>query len=544
MKSEILQTALNYLAKGYSVIPIKPSKRPFIQWEEFKKKQPTQDEVREWWRKWPSANVAIITGKISGICAIDIDEDEGFEAIQDYIPDSLVIPTSKTPKEGQHLYFQMPEKSIGNNSRIIPGCDFRGEGGYIIAPPSKGYSWLDGLSIDEVEPPSLPSKYYNYLNTLYIKEYNKEHNIEKKLEHNKALQTITTRNITFDEPGRDESLFHLANHLVKGAMPLANIEKYLTFFAANCNPPFPSNEKEAKIKSALERAQRQKRNLTQEIREWLSITWGNISITNCIEALQTITFEERAKVTVILHRLVKEGLIEKVPDKYGWFRRVDNACEEMDFINTPTHTVDIAFPFEIEKKVELMPGNVVVIAGEVNAGKTAFLLNVVKENMNQFDIHYFSSEMGSSELRKRLSKFDIPLDVWNFKAKERSDNFADVIVGGEGRINIIDYLEIYKEFYLVSGYINEIYKKLNGAVAIIALQKNPGSDTGLGGFRSLEKPRLYLSMDRNKLKIVKAKNWMNPAENPNGQEITFKLVDGCKFITKVDWHLIELGDSV
>ena len=526
--------ALKYLKKGYSVIPIKPNKKPFIQWEEFQKRQPTQDEVHEWWRKWPSANVAIVTGKISGICGIDVDEKIGFEAIEEYIPDNLEIPTCKTPKEGHHLHFQMPEQPIGNNTRTIPGCDFRGEGGYLIVPPSKGYKWLDSLNLSDAEPPPLPMQVLNkYLYALTYKE-----NGRKIVEKN-----LPERNITFDEPGRDETLFHLAHHLVKGGMPLASIEKYLTFFASNCNPPFPKNEKEAKIKSALERGQRQERNLSQELRELIFSTNGLLFTTDIYKILLISTIQGQKLVWKVLNKMTEEGILEKVKDRVGCYRRIEKECEDINFLNASTHTVEISLPFEIEKKVKIMPGNIIVIAGEINAGKTAFLLNVVKDNMAYFDICYFSSEMGDAEMRERLSKFDIPLNAWNFKPKERSDNFGDVIVGGEGRINIIDYLELYDNFYLVSKHIAEIYKKLNGAIAIVALQKNPGTNVGVGGFRSLEKPRLYLAMSKGKLRIVKAKNWKDRI-NPNGQEINFTLADGCKFKSKDGWHLTELGDSV
>jgi hypothetical protein len=155
--------------------------------------------------------------------------------------------------------------------------------------------------------------------------------------------------------------------------------------------------------------------------------------------------------------------------------------------------------------------------------------------MNKFKVHYFNSEMGSGELNKRLSKFDnIDLQDWKFKAYERAGQFQDVIKSGEGNINVIDFLEIYEDFYAISKPLAEIHKKLMGAVAIVALQKNPGCDTGLGGYRTLEKPRLALSVDSGVLKIVKAKNWRT-GENPNGKQIGFKLVKGCNLLQQGDW---------
>jgi hypothetical protein len=144
--------------------------------------------------------------------------------------------------------------------------------------------------------------------------------------------------------------------------------------------------------------------------------------------------------------------------------------------------------------------------------------------------------MGSSELRKRLDKFDdIALSDWKFKPWERSGNFADVIKPGKGKINIIDFLEIHDNFYEVGGKLAEIHNKLKGAIAIVALQKNRGVDTGLGGFRSIEKPRLALAMSPGTLKIVKAKNWKT-SENPNGKQIRFKIAAGCKLFNQGNWH--------
>jgi len=78
-------------------------------------------------------------------------------------------------------------------------------------------------------------------------------------------------------------------------------------------------------------------------------------------------------------------------------------------------------------------------------------------------------------------------------------------------------------------FIKDIYDRLNKGVCIIALQKNPDKDFGLGGQRSIEKSRLYLAMDPGKIKIVKAKNWRTH-ENPNGLKTDFKLLGGCKFV--------------
>ena len=126
------------------------------------------------------------------------------------------------------------------------------------------------------------------------------------------------------------------------------------------------------------------------------------------------------------------------------------------------------------------------------------------------------------------------LQDWNFEAEERSSNFADVI--RPSCLNIIDYLEISDNFYMVAEYLKQIHDKLDGGIAIVALQKDPKADQGRGGTFGLEKPRLYLNMDAGIIKIRKAKNWTHPEQNPNGLVLNYKLVAGCKFIVTNNWH--------
>ncbi|MFC1930449.1 hypothetical protein ACFLWE_00965, partial [Chloroflexota bacterium] len=222
--------------------------------------------------------------------------------------------------------------------------------------------------------------------------------------------------------------------------------------------------------------------------------------------------------------------------KNGLYRRVVRDLRKIDFKAAGNRKpLDIKLPFEIEKLVNIYPGNIIAVAGSPDAGKTAWLLNLVRLNMNRFGIYYFSSEMGDSELANRLSKFeDIALEDWNFTAEECSSNFADVI--RPDAINIIDYLELTSELYLVAEYLKQIHSKLGSGIAVVAIQKKRGAELGRGGEFSLEKPRLYLSMDSGSTTIQKAKNWVNPDVNPNKNIINYKIVNGSTFVITRPWH--------
>jgi len=139
-----------------------------------------------------------------------------------------------------------------------------------------------------------------------------------------------------------------------------------------------------------------------------------------------------------------------------------------------------------------------------------------------------------------LSLFeDVPLDDWNFDFYERKDNYGDVI--GKDCINIIDYLELLDNFYLIGKKISEIWEKLDKGVAIIFLQKDKGKDIARGGHTSLDRARAYFVIDPDfpgqKIRIEAMKNWKDPMVNPKGYTRNYKLAKGCKIIPENDWYL-------
>ena len=103
------KAAIAYREKlGWCIIPVRKDKKPYIQWQQYVHILPTLKEIEAWWTKWPDANLGLVTGKISNITVIDIDEKKGEEKIQDYIPENLEMPISMTggKNQGRHLFFQ------------------------------------------------------------------------------------------------------------------------------------------------------------------------------------------------------------------------------------------------------------------------------------------------------------------------------------------------------------------------------------------------------------------------------------------------------
>lgn len=528
-ESSSLEAALMYAEKwGFSIIPIRQDKRPYIKWQEYQKRRATREEIEQWWRDWPDAMIGIVTGKVSNLFVIDCDTREGYEAVEKHLPDSLEVPVARTPRGGWHLYFRYPCNGVTVGTKVLPGVDYRGEGGYIIAPPSTNgdggtYRWQEELGIANVNPPVLPDSLLKIIINTY--------------KNDSLFGPPSTCDLKmFYQGRRDNDLFHTACCLFKGGMPESEVRQVLVVIAKSCNPPFPEHEIETKLQSALKHYQQRERNIAAEVREWVAVTSGYFSTTEMHKELQPATRQERRAMNAAVRRLREEGILERHGDKNGMYRRVERNVEKMDYMNAPTEEFSLALPLGIDGLCKIYPGNVIVVAGAKSAGKTAFLLNVVKDNMDKYPIVYMNSEMGDSELRLRLELFEgLRLEDWRFEPIIRHEGWSDLITH-ERKIWIVDYLEPPAErVYLVGDEIRAIHGKLKNGICIVAIQKQPDRDLGYGKTFSMEKARLYLALDPGRIKIVDAKAWRQAGVNPRGLCREFKLVAGSKFIPSAHW---------
>ena len=198
---------------------------------------------------------------------------------------------------------------------------------------------------------------------------------------------------------------------------------------------------------------------------------------------------------MILVRLQKEGLIEKYGEKRGCYRPVDTEESIMQFVEDEISEYPIKLPFGLNDICSIYPKNIIMIAGTKSAGKTAILLDIAIRNMHRNEVVYLNSEMGHKEWTVRLKNMGIKTaDEIKFKGIECHSNFHDKINGGR-KIYIIDYLEIHDNFFEIAKPIRQIHEKLEDGICIIALQKKYGQDLGRGAEFSMEKSRLYLTLD-------------------------------------------------
>ena len=244
---------------------------------------------------------------------------------------------------------------------------------------------------------------------------------------------------------------------------------------------------------------------------------------------------------VYLLRLVNEGKLKRHPVKDGIFKCIDSEAPQLCWEDKiSVEPLDIEWPFGLEHWIEIYSKNLVVLAGDPNAGKTAFCLNFAALNMNTWPVFYYSSELGEEELAKRLTKFDI--DEWKVTFRARSEGFEEIIE--PDAINIIDYLEVEDNFWLIGRELTHIYRVLNKGIALVAIQKDPRAKLGVGKRFGLDRPRLYLTMEPNKLTIEKGKNWAIETVNPNKKAWTFKLIGGAKFVNIKQYYSSSIQEEL
>ncbi len=280
--------------------------------------------------------------------------------------------------------------------------------------------------------------------------------------------------------------------------------------------------------------------ISDMVGEWLLLTKGNFLLTDIYRDLTFLTKANKMACIMAVKRLEESGIIMRCGDKRGCYRVIEADAARI-LLNTEG---DIEYlplkwpePFSFENLIYTLPGTVGVIAGSPDSGKTAFCLNFAKDNIGKMPIRYLTSEMGPMEMRSRVQYFDdISLADWdkNIEVLERSENFEDLVLA-DG-LTIVDFLEVLDDFYMVGRKITHLSRKVKKGYCFIAIQKKIGAELGRGAEFSLERPRVYASLERSSkdkagnCKLVKAKNWVDPMHNPVGKEWPFKLVKGLKFI--------------
>lgn len=130
---------------GRKVFPVEPGgKTPLVKWRSFEPASSDLEQINKWFIRWGKCNWGLATGVESGVFVVDTDSKEGYNwVVANGLTDTYSVKTGgNTPEKlsyGYHFYFKHPGAHIAikNSAKdLSPGVDVRGDGGYVLMPPS------------------------------------------------------------------------------------------------------------------------------------------------------------------------------------------------------------------------------------------------------------------------------------------------------------------------------------------------------------------------------------------------------------------------
>lgn len=521
-----LNMALEMVRAGKSIIPIQPKgKRPAIKsWEEYQTRIATEDEVQGWFKKNPDINIALVCGEVSGLVAVDVDGEQGQAWFKQNMPRPNCYQYTSS-KSKFHAFYAHPGRRVAPAVRIAPEVDVRGDGSYVVFAPSIHASGA--------------------VYTLhYLQGFDGWGSLVScpDLDQFKAHQEKPAREAShgLDAPDgcRNQTLTQFVGKMYAKGL---SRDEVLCFARGwnekHCLPPIDEKEVERTVDSVHKtHSGNHPMSLnTDGIRKWIMAIPGQFKVADMDSELGIKDKDDKLQRTVILEGLCKEGIIERVGQTRGTYRIRDKKMNVLAIDAMEEPEVKMWLPFGLNANVKVQQKNIIIVAGETNAGKTSLLMNMAWMQARESNSRYLCSEMTGPELKSKTQSFG-QLDRWQrVEFVERTSGYHDVIL--PHGITYIDYLEVYDNFFRIGEEIRAIYDALKTGVVVIALQKAAGADLGRGGAFTIEKARLALSLfSHGKMldgiigsaKVMKAKNIL-PGFNPEGREIFYTLRHGYYF---------------
>jgi hypothetical protein len=297
----MLEHALRYAQLGLSVVPLhtatrgkcscgnskcdSPGKHPRIKWRGQSSSAYDEGELRAIWRKWPTANIGIVTGSISDLIVIDIDGEQGVAALKEVglDLDEVFAPAVETGRGGLHIYCRYPTDAaykILTKPGVLPSVDIRADGGVIVAPPSVHYSgnvyrWVEGMSLEDIELPEIDLSWaVTSSNNGHVKITPSG---EQWFEH--VLKGV-------GEGERNDSATRLAGRYLGMGMTASETLMLLENWNQGNDPPLPHRELEVIVDSIATREDAPRDQLQRQE-----------ALAKVSKALKTVTLQDVARIT-------------------------------------------------------------------------------------------------------------------------------------------------------------------------------------------------------------------------------------------------------
>lgn len=235
--------AMREALKGRPFFPVRPFRKSPLTRHGYRDATCDPVQLSAWARRFPDAWIASPTGR--GVVVLDIDPRSG-GSLDPTLPPTLTI---RTPSGGWHLYWTVKCRVPCSASRVRDGWDIRGDGGYVVVPPSPGYE-VDSSRPAEALP--MPAD-------LLASATGVPPRAALCLED--ALRTKRMRRLsqTYEPPerlskgARNDGVARHAGHLLATGVPLDDLADELhDFNTVTCEPPLSRDEVE-RIAASIQR---------------------------------------------------------------------------------------------------------------------------------------------------------------------------------------------------------------------------------------------------------------------------------------------------
>lgn len=466
---DTLEIALSYLKKGFSVMPvwspsmverrqpatfrkrlaeakaknaasdkplpeenivrkelIKQCKEPVLAWKEYQDRLPTVEEVTQWFKNDPDANIGIITGKVSNLAVFDLDSEGASQYVEEQggIPQTVMVKTGK----GYHAYMRHPGFVIKNSVNKKLDMDIRADGGYVVAPPSLHgsgfrYHWVEGQSVYELDPAECTPWMMEYLQDI--------------------AATATEKKISKEKDPKERTA------------PLSKKTPEKTEYSQLLSDGCSEGERNQKT--------------TQLVGHWFKTglhegeVWQFLRIWNQSKVKPALPEDELGKIYDSVRAMEQKGK-KKIPGIESFLDTEESIIAEYKNENRR-----ISFAGDNLKRLEevmgggLAGGRLYILGGIPSSGKTA-LVNNLADNicLSGHPVLLFSYDDGKEELRSRsLARFSgHSIEVFNASSLENIGNLLDrgpmkqilkLKYAPEGMIPVNDWSHLIEQFMNLYG---------------------------------------------------------------------------------------------
>lgn len=249
-KNNLMESAIYYAKHfNWSVFPLAPNSKNPITSDGFKSATTDIEQIKKWWSKTPNANIGIATGNMSNFFVVDLDGETGINSFEDLLTEYNDFPETVeclTGKEGgKHIYLKFENGNVIKNKTDWLGkgskVDIRGNGGYIVAPPSihpngNLYEWELSSRPNEIPIAKAPQWLLNKL-------------VETKNQEGKAYKRKSSSYWEallggIKEGGRNDGATRLAGHFFRKYLEPGEVYEIMTMWNERNDPPLEIRELE------------------------------------------------------------------------------------------------------------------------------------------------------------------------------------------------------------------------------------------------------------------------------------------------------------